>query len=223
MTTNTHTHRGGMPTLVYAAAIAIGTTLMIITLQHFLLAREQPATSQMDMMMTRAHNNYLRSHQHHDFMPTADLLQGADGFFSTDAHAREDWDAYLPSIWSDEFFAPLLEAPFMHRKNHTMLMEPAFKMDEDGDEVSLIIKVPDVPLEDIDVEVIGGRIVHIKGEKTTPNSHLSFDKRFTIGQHLNESNLKAKLTKSGDLVVTAPKVGSGEKEEVRKISIAEEL
>ena len=47
------------------------------------------------------------------------------------------------------------------------------------------------------------------------NSHVSFDKRFSIGQHLNESNLAAKMTKDGKLVVTAPKVGSGEKDEVR--------
>ena len=85
------------------------------------------------------------------------------------------------------------------------------------------MSIPDVPMKDIDIEVIGGRIIHIKGEKNTPSSHVSFDKRFSIGQHLNESNLKAKLTKDGDLVVTAPKAGTGEKEEVRKIPIAEEL
>ena len=76
---------------------------------------------------------------------------------------------------------------------------------------------------DIDIEVVGGRVIHIKGEKTKDSSHVSFDKRFSIGQHLNESNLKAKLTKDGDLVVTAPKVGTGKKDEVRKIPIQEEL
>lgn len=40
---------------------------------------------------------------------------------------------------------------------------------------------------------------------------------------LNESDLKAKLTRDGDLVVTAPKKGMEKKDEVRKISIAEEL
>ncbi|KAL7531181.1 hypothetical protein ACHAXR_007429, partial [Thalassiosira sp. AJA248-18] len=74
-----------------------------------------------------------------------------------------------------------------------------------------------------DIEVIGGRVIHIKGEKTTSSSQVSFDKRFSIGQHLNESNLKAKLSKDGKLIVSAPKVGTGKKEEVRKIPIAEEL
>ena len=55
--------------------------------------------------------------------------------------------------------------------------------------------------------MIGGRVIHIKGEKKTPSSHISFDKRFSIGQHLNESDLKAKLTRDGDLVVTDGKEG----------------
>lgn len=106
-------------------------------------------------------------------------------------------------------------------------MQPEFKMDEEGDEVSLVMSIPDVPLKDIDVEVIGGRIIHIKGEKTTTSSgssyYESFDKKFSIGQHLDEANLEAKLTKDGKLVVTAPKMGTTKKDEVRKISIAEEL
>ena len=157
-------------------------------------------------------------------MPVDDLLQGPDGFFSVAKSYRRD--DVLPSIWHDEFFSPLLDTPFMHefqREHHMMLMEPAFKLDEDGDIVKLTMSVPDVPLKDIEIEVIGGRVVHIKGEKNTKDSHVSFDKRFSIGQHLNEENLKASFSKGGNLVVTAPKVGSGEKAEVRKIPIAEEL
>ena len=96
-------------------------------------------------------------------------------------------------------------------------------MEEDGNQVSSVMSISNIPLKVIDIEVLRGRIMHIKGEKSIPNLRASFDKRFSIGQYLNESNLKAKLTKDGDLVVTAPKVGTSEKKEVRKNYITEEL
>mmetsp|Transcript_11487 Transcript_11487/g.21268 ORF Transcript_11487/g.21268 Transcript_11487/m.21268 type:complete len:233 (-) Transcript_11487:25-723(-) len=222
--------RGGMPSLAYGAVIALATTLIIIAMQHFLLASKQPESTRMDMM-NRAKENYLRSHPRHSHSIMDQFMSGHshlrhDHFFPSNTIAKDDQDDFLPSIWHDEFFGPLLESPFMNelrKQQHMMMMEPAFKMDEDGDQVSLVMSIPDVPLKDIDIEVIGGRIIHIKGEKITSSSRVSFDKRFSIGQHLNESNLKAKLTKDGDLVVSAPKVATGEKEEVRKIPIAEEL
>lgn len=223
-----------MPSLAHGAVIAIATTMVIIAVQHFLLASKQPREQDSRMaMMTRAGESYLRSHPRHDatvdnFMPVNDLLQGPDGFFSLGAIAKKDdgHDDFLPSIWHDEFFSPLLDSPLMeelHRQGHTMMMEPAFKMDEDGDQVSLTMDIPDVPLKDIDIEVIGGRIIHIKGERNTYSSHVSFDKKFSIGQHLDEANLKAELTKNGELIVTAPKLGADKKDEVRKIAIDEEL
>ena len=100
-------------------------------------------------------------------------------------------------------------------------------MNEDnGDLVSLVLSIPDIPVQDVMVDVIGNRIIHIRGEhRNVANSHVSFDKRFALGSHVNESNLKAKLTKDGDLVLTAPKVGGEKttKDEVRHIHIAEEL
>ena len=101
------------------------------------------------------------------------------------------------------------------------MMEPSFQIDEDGNQVSSVMSISNVPLKVIDIEVLGGRIIHIKGEKSIPNLRISFDKRFSIGQYLNKSNLKAKLTKDGDLVVTAPNVVTSEKKEVRKNSITE--
>mmetsp|Transcript_21439 Transcript_21439/g.44727 ORF Transcript_21439/g.44727 Transcript_21439/m.44727 type:complete len:100 (-) Transcript_21439:53-352(-) len=93
-------------------------------------------------------------------------------------------------------------------------------MNEDDDQVSLTISIPDIPLEDINIEVIGERIVHIYGEKKTESSQVSFDKRFSIGNKLEESNLKAELTKDGKLVVTAPKAKMyNKKEDTRKIPI----
>lgn len=142
--THTHSNRSSMPTLPQAGAIALATTLVIITVQHFLLSSKQPADTRMDMMMNRAkNNNYLRSHQRNALdrlMPTHDLLQGADEFFSSNAVAKTDRDDFLPTSdlfnWHDEFFSPLLESPFMRefrRQQHMMMMEPTFNMNEDGD------------------------------------------------------------------------------------------
>mmetsp|Transcript_33327 Transcript_33327/g.70055 ORF Transcript_33327/g.70055 Transcript_33327/m.70055 type:complete len:215 (+) Transcript_33327:161-805(+) len=214
MTTAHHpnnNNRGGMPSLAYGAAIAIATTLFIVTVQHILLASNQPESTRLDVMMNRAKENYLRSHPKHTIV---------DQFVGPELLPASN------NIWHDEFFGPLMESPLtreFRKAHHTMFMEPSFQMDEDGDQVSLVISIPDVPLKDIDIEVLGGRIIHIKGEKNTPTSRVSFDKRFSIGQHLNESDIEAKLTKDGDLVVTAPKVGTSEKKEVRKIAITEEL
>eukprot|EP01083_Nonionella_stella_P274822 933095_1 len=220
MTTTQHTRRGNMPSLAHGATIALATILIIITVQHFLLASQQPEKMRMDMI-DRAKKNYLRSHRD-TFFPPNSLIQGPDGFFSSNAIANDDHNDSSPSIWHDEFFSPLVDSPLLtelQNQEHVLMMEPAFKMVEDGDQVSLVMSIPDVPLKDIDVEVIGGRFIHIKGEKTTDSSYVSFDKRFSIGQHLNESNLEAKLTKDGKLIVTAPKVGTEKKEEVRKITI----
>ena len=106
-------------------------------------------------------------------------------------------------------------------------MDPLFHLNEDnGDLVSLVLSISDIPVQDVMVDVIGNRIIHIRGEhRNVANSHVSFDKRFALGSHVNESELKAKLNKDGDLVVTAPKVGGDKttKDEVRHIHIAEEL
>ena len=140
-----------MPTLPQAGAIALATTLVIITVQHFLLSSKQPADTRMDMMMNRGKNNYLRSHQRNAldrFMPTHDLLQGADEFFSSNAVAKTDRDDFFPASdlfnWHDEFFSPLLESPFMrefHRQQHMMMMEPTFNMNEDGDKGMCVLYV----------------------------------------------------------------------------------
>ena len=73
------------------------------------------------------------------------------------------------------------------------------------------------------VRLSSGRVVHIAGTKRGVFSSVTFDKRFSLGDKLNESNLRATLSKEGELVVTAPKVGTGVKEERRRISILKEL
>lgn len=133
----------------------------------------------------------------------------------------------LPSIWNDGFFSPLLEIdPFFKQLQENGPMkwfDPVFDLSQDEDSVSLTTSISDIPLKDISIEVIDGTVLHIHGEKNTPESHVSFDKRFALGHHLEESNIKAKLTNKGNLIVSAPKVLSGKKTEIRKIPILEEL
>ena len=160
----------------------------------------------------------------------ADLWCGPfDALWRHDA-AFDELDDPFDELWHDAFFAPLLgRAPMggpmrgFNLRHQPRMMEPAFRMREDGEAVSLALSLPGVPPEDIAIEVIGGRVVHITGEKRGTFSTVTFDKRFGLGDKLNESNLRAALSKEGELVVTAPKVGTGVQEERRRISILKEL
>lgn len=186
-----------------------------------------------DDMTNRAQGSFLRNYppppsRHLDqHMPPQHQVSGGDTFFS---RTRDDNDDFfsIPSMWHDEFFSPLLESPLINefrRHHNNMMMDPVYNLNEDGDLISLVLSIPDIPVQDVMVDVIGNRIIHIRGEHQNANSHVSFDKRFALGNHVNESELKAKMTKDGDLVVTAPKVGGDKitKDEVRRIPIAEEL
>ena len=175
---------------------------------------------------TTDERSYLRSSDH--FMPSSSLLHGTDEFFTSSLKRddiRENGDL-LPSLWNDGFFSPLLEDPFfkqLHENQPMKWFDPVFDLSQDEDSVSLTTSIPDIPLKDISIEVIDGTVLHIHGEENTPGSYASFDKRFALGHHLEESNIKAKLTKDGDLIVSAPKVGGGKSAEIRKIPISEEL
>lgn len=171
---------------------------------------------------------YLRSTDH--FMPSSSLLHGTDEFFTSamENDSQQKGDLLLPSIWNDGFFSPLMEIdPFFKQlqENQPMIkwFDPVFELVQDEDTVSLTTSIPDVPLKDINIEVIDGTVLHIHGEKNTHDSQVSFDKRFALGHHIEETNIQAKLTKEGKLIVSAPKVGSSQKTEVRKIPILEEL
>lgn len=159
-------------------------------------------------------------------------LRSVPDFFDQPQHldkyvALRSIDPMDPVVWDERLFSPLIQSFFPELQNidREMWIEPTFKISEDGGLVKLTTSIPDIPLEDIDIEVVGGRIIHIKGTKTTDSSHVSFDKRFSIGQKVDESKLKAKLTKGGVLEVSAPEISVDEKKAVRKIpvTVAEEL
>ncbi len=227
MNSTTH-HRSRLASYLYYAAIPLGITLLIAGTTYIILS-STPQSSRMDMMHPHPdeEKSYLRSTTD-QFMPSSSLLHGTDEFFTSLKHddSQEKGD-FLPSIWNVGFFSPLQEIdPFFKQLQENEPMkwfDPVFDLSQDEDSVSLTTSIPDIPLKDISIEVIGGTVLHIHGEESTPESQFSFDKRFALGHHLEESNIQAKLTKRGELVVSAPKIGIGKNTEIRKIPILEEL
>ena len=144
------------------------------------------------MMHPRPGDNertYLRSNTDY-FMPSNSLLHGTDEFFTS---LKQDDSQEFPSIWNDGFFSPLLEVDPIFKQLQEdepikKWFDPTFDLSQDEDSVSLTTWIPDIPLKDISIEVIDGTVLHIHGEENTPESHISFDKRFALGHHLDESN-----------------------------------
>lgn len=227
--TSTHSSNRGLATYLYYAAIPLGTILLLVSTTYILLS-STPQSSRLDMMHNNHQTNthYLRTSSVNTdhFMPSSALLHGTDEFFTPIEDSSQKKDMF-PSIWNDGFFSPLLPAdPFFKQLYDTQTMmgiDLEFDLTQDAESVSLTTSIPDIPLEDISIEVVDGTVLHIHGEKNTLDSHVSFDKQFTLGQHLEESGINAKLTKAGELIVSAPKVGNVKKTGVRKIPILEEL
>ena len=105
------------------------------------------------------------------------------------------------------------------------MFEPPYRLKEDDDRITVTVSVPDIPLSDIDIEILDGRVMHISGTKKVEKggsvSVTSFDKRFALGKNLDQDRISAKL-KKGELTVETPKqkLIEGDKK-VRKITIEE--
>lgn len=108
------------------------------------------------------------------------------------------------------------------------LWEPIYTVNESDEKIAFTMKVPDVELKDINIEIIDGRVMHISGKKRMERkgmvSETSFDKRFALGRNVDQDHITAKLNKKkGELTVETPKVEVEAAERIKKISIAEEL
>lgn len=112
------------------------------------------------------------------------------------------------------------EASFFNLRAPSLLSRPQFVVQEDDEVVEVKVDVPkDVPLEEIQVEIRAGSILHIQGGHDEYHSSIRFEKTFALGRHMNADNITAKLAKyTGELVITAPKVAKKE-ESVRKIDV----
>jgi len=232
-----HGHSGGarrpQQYFVNILFISVASTMLLAMVSYFFL--ESKASSPRMNTLDQVAGHYLRNTESdreqrnllNFLISSHSRISGTDeDLISTTSEKISDipMENLVPSlVWEDGFFSPLLESPLLHelqRYDKQTWMDPKYEMNEDDDQLSLTISIPDIPLEDINIEVIGERIVHIYGEKKTESSQVSFDKRFSIGNKLEESNLKAELTKDGKLVVTAPKAKMyNKKEDTRKIPI----
>lgn len=105
----------------------------------------------------------------------------------------------------------------------SLLSQPQFDIQENESAVTVKVKVPkDVPIEEIQVEVRKGSVLHIQGGHKDETSQIRFEKTFTLGRHMDPDSITATLSKDRELVVTALKVTTKEKE-VRKIDVKTEL
>lgn len=176
----------------------------------------------MNLLETDSNHPYLRNYDH----PREFFNTPLDFDKSIALHGMDLMDWARDADWDERLFSPLLFFPEIRQFQQEISIDPAFKISKDGGVVKLKTSIPDVPLENIAVEVVNDRFIHIRGTKSTGSSHVSFEKRFSIGQKVDEAKLQAKMTKSGLLEISAPEVTDTEVEEVvRKIpvSLAEEL
>lgn len=86
---------------------------------------------------------------------------------------------------------------------------PGYEIHENDDTYQIAMQVPGVNAQDIDAQLEdSGRTLHVRGSKViatgTSTSSTRFDKRFTVGDNVDTTNLEADLT-NGVLTVTAPK------------------
>ncbi|KAL7481309.1 hypothetical protein ACHAW6_006993 [Cyclotella cf. meneghiniana] len=192
-------------------------SLAIVAFASYLLIAAIKTYRGMNLLERDNIHNYLRSHDHSGvFFDSPFPLDKSIAVRGID-----------PVVWDERLFSPLVDNFFPELQNvqRNMRFDPSFKITEDRGMVLLTTSIPDVPLEDINIEVVGGRIIHVRGTKKTESSHLSFEKRFSIGQNVDQSKLKARLTKGGVLEVSAPELSTDGHDVVRKIpvTLAEEL
>ena len=207
--------------LSFGALIYIIASLMFVMASYNFLASN--ATTQRMHTFKQATGRYLRQHKrdfpHYSTLGHS-LLRKTEETFSSSPEPKIDIttqnQGLVPSsIWEDKFFIHLLGKPMLH---DLQKKEDLFSMVEDENEISLTLAIPNIDLEDIVIEVVGGRVIHIHGDQMTDSAHVKFCEKFSIGHNLDETNLKAKLNKGGKLVVTAPKLDD-EKVLIRNIPV----
>merc|ERR1712232_316687 len=119
-------------------------------------------------------------------------------------------------------------SPFFKRMDDEMNQfkmqksSPGHEINEDENKVELVLEVPGVKKEDINLEIRGERkVLHISGKRMVKeeNSEIQskFEKSFILGTLLDSSKIAATLD-NGVLTIVAPKVPVPE-EKVQKIEI----
>lgn len=151
----------------------------------------------------------------HSTTPASDL--GPDVLYSPflmDSHAV----SVLRDLELLQDQTSALSSPFNLRA--AMLTQPEFTVQESDEAVTVTAHVPEtVRLEDIDVQVREGSILHIQGGRSDKYSHVSFEKTFALGRHMDADAITASLSRKGILTVKAPKFPTKQIDTIRKIDI----
>jgi len=120
-------------------------------------------------------------------------------------------------------------SPFMKRMddkmNNAMMhrSSPGYEINEDKDKVELVVDVPGIKKEDINLDVRGeGKVLCISGKRMLKDGdsemESKFEKSFMLGTQFDSSKITASLD-NGVLTIVAPKVV--EEEKIEKIEIVQ--
>jgi HSP20 family protein len=123
-------------------------------------------------------------------------------------------DFFGPSPWvRDPFFTDIVPMSVLDIEREPFMVlrrsSPGYEIHEDDNKLQLSIDVPGVKAEDMKVNLEhDGRLLHLSGgrkiEKEGSVTETRFDKRFTLAENLDISQITANLA-DGVLVVSAPK------------------
>ena len=135
-------------------------------------------------------------------------------------------DELFPSTFMrDMDFAmlPLIKRMDDQMNNFMMMQKssPGYKINEDENKVELVVEVPGVNKEDIDLDVRGeGKVLHISGKRVgkecDSEKESKFEKISILGKLFDSSKITATL-ENGVLTIVAPKLVQEEK--MQKIEI----
>lgn len=133
----------------------------------------------------------------------------------------------------DDFFEPhpwvrdpleivrAMEEEMIHRDPFFVRSSPGYQIHSTETSWDLVIDVPGVESSDLELSLEqNGRLLHLSGSRKMVKENqatesITFDKRFTIGDDIETSQISANLN-AGVLKVTAPKK---EKREVQPVNI----
>lgn len=152
----------------------------------------------------------------HSNMLTPELL--GNDFFASPLMFDKD----LVAFFNHELQLPLLHPEtFVRRKNDFFM--PHCNIQEDGRLVTVTLAVPDIPLEDIHIEVLDGSVLRVAGGHSKLGNSVQFEKIFALGRHIDSESIQATLS-HGELKITTPRKRMEiDNKNTRKIDVKTEL
>lgn len=149
----------------------------------------------------------------------------------------KDVDALISPFMVDQHILSLLQdiekqhnrntMDFFNLRRESAMIDramPQIEVQEKNDAVIVTVSIPQgISIQEINVEVQSGGLLYIQGGHRDNNSQIRFEKVYALGRHIDPGNISASKSKSGQLVITAPKFDQKKEQEVRKIDVKTEL